>query len=143
MTGTDPAPPGPLAKPAAPSMHRAGAARPAAAGMLGGVLGFAPHLLHHVGWFAGAAVFAGLGGTLLFGVLGLVAMVPMLLRLRRRFAGWWVPGVALAGYALMFAVSATVLGPALRDDTGGPVPVPSTPADGHPAPGADRADHHR
>jgi hypothetical protein len=83
--------------------------------VLGAASGLAPHLLHHAGLFAGTALLAGLGGTVLFGVLGVAAMTPMLLRLRRRFGTWWAPGVALLLFAVMFVVSTLVIGPALRD----------------------------
>jgi hypothetical protein len=58
-------------------------------GALGTVAGLAPHVLHHIGLLAGTAFIAGAGGTALFGILGLALSVPMLLRLRRRFASWW------------------------------------------------------
>ncbi len=98
--------------------------------MLGTAMGLAPHLLHHVGLLAGTALLAGVGGTALFGVLGLVAMLPMLVRLRRRFRNWWAPGIAVAVFAAMFAVSTFLIGPALRTDVGPhePGPVPSTPS---------------
>jgi hypothetical protein len=98
--------------------------------VLGTAMGLAPHLLHHVGLLAGTALLAGAGGTVLFGVLGLVAMLPMLLRLRRRFSSWWAPGIAVAVFAAMFAVSTFLIGPALRTDDGpnDPGPVPSAPA---------------
>ena len=54
-------------------------------GVVGAILGIAPHVLHHVGLLAGTAVLAGAGGTALFGVIGLLASIPMLLRLRRWF----------------------------------------------------------
>jgi len=81
---------------------------------LGIASGLAPHLLHHVGLLAGTALVAGIGGTVLFGVIGLIAMVPMLLRLRRRFRSWWAPGIATVLFTAMFLVSAFVIGPALR-----------------------------
>jgi hypothetical protein len=68
----------------------------------------------------GAAVLSGAAGTLLFGIVGFAAMVPMLLRLRRRFATWWAPAVALVIFVAMFTVSTVVLGPALRADEGDP-----------------------
>ncbi len=109
--------------------------RPTLAGVFGAVLGLMPHVVHHVGWLAGAALIAGVGGTLVLAVVGAAAMVPMLLRLRRRFASWWAPGIALTGYALMFTLSATVVGPALRGgmDAPSPAPVPAqhTPGYGH------------
>lgn len=99
--------------------------------VLGTAMGLAPHVLHHVGLLAGAALLAGIGGTVLFGVLGLVAMLPMLLRLRRRFGTWWAPGIAVAVFAVMFAVSTFLIGPALRPAVDGPPelgPAPSAPA---------------
>jgi hypothetical protein len=103
--------------------------------VLGTATGLAPHLLHHVGLLAGTALLAGIGGTVLFGVLGLAAMLPMLLRLRRRFRTWWAPGIAVAAFAVMFAVSTFLIGPALRTDVDGP-PEPG------PAPSAPAADEH-
>ena len=64
-------------------------------GGLGGIVGLAPHVLHHIGPLVGTALVAGAGGTALFGVLGLVASVPMLIKLRRRFSNWWAPAIAL------------------------------------------------
>jgi hypothetical protein len=37
------------------------------------VLGLAPHVLHHAGPLAGAALLAATGGALLFGAIGFVA----------------------------------------------------------------------
>jgi hypothetical protein len=65
-----------------------------------------------VGLLAGTALLAGIGGTLLFGAIGLAAMVPMLLRLRRRFRNWWAPGIAAAVFVAVFAVSTFLTGPA-------------------------------
>ena len=78
---------------------------------LGAVGGLAPHVLHHVGPLVGTALVAGAGGTALLGDLGLALSVPMLLRLRRRFRGWWAPGIALAVFTAMFWVSSLVIGP--------------------------------
>jgi hypothetical protein len=100
---------------------------------LGAAAGLAPHLLHHAGLFAGTALLAGLGGTVLFGALGLAAMAPMMLRLRRRFGTWWAPALAVAGFAAMFAVSTLLIGPALRgapDNGPSPGPGPSAPTGG-------------
>lgn len=108
-------------------------------GAIGGVVGLLPHLLHHVGLLAGTALVAGAGGTALFGVLGLLATVPMLLRLRRRFRSWWAPAFALAAFAIMFALSTLLLGPAVRGAV-------SEPADGgthRPNPAvSDHGTHH-
>jgi hypothetical protein len=103
--------------------------------VFGAVAGLAPHLLHHISLLAGTALLAGIGGTVLFGVLGLAAMLPTLVRLRRRFGAWWAPGIAVAVFAVMFLVSTVFIGPALRtavDDPPEPGPAPSAPAvDGH------------
>ena len=44
----------------------------AATGVVGVLVGLAPHVLHHVGALAGTALVAGSGGTALFGALGLI-----------------------------------------------------------------------
>ena len=85
----------------------------AATGAIGVVLGLAPHVLHHVGVLAGTALVAGSGGTALFGALGLVLSVPMLLRLHRRFGNWTAPAIGLAVFTAMFALSTWVIGPAI------------------------------
>jgi hypothetical protein len=90
----------------------------AVSGAIGAVVGLAPHVLHHVGFLAGTALIAGTAGTVLFGVVGLLASVPMLLRLRRRFGTWRAPAIALGVFAAMFSLSAFVLGPAIAGDSG-------------------------
>jgi hypothetical protein len=82
-------------------------------------LGLLPHLLHHAGPLAGAARLAGVGGSLLFGALGLVASVPFLLRLHRRSGGWRLPAAVLALFAVAFSLSAFVIGPAINGDGSG------------------------
>lgn len=96
----------------------------AASGAVGVVSGLAPHVLHHAGILAGTALVAGAAGTALFGTLGLLASVPMLLRLHRRFGTWIAPGIGLAVFTAMFAVSAFVIGPAINGDTGSTTPGP-------------------
>lgn len=87
------------------------------------VLGLLPHVLHHAGPLAGAALFAGAAGSVLFAVLGLVAAIPMLLRLHRRFETWRAPAIALAVFGAVFALSTFVIGPAITggdsDDSSG------------------------
>lgn len=85
----------------------------ATVGGIGMVLGLVPHVLHHVTFLAGTALVAGSGGTALFGGLGLVASVPFLMRLRRRFGTWRAPAVGLLVFAAMFSLSAFVIGPAI------------------------------
>jgi len=109
-------------------------------GVVGAIVGVAPHVLHHVGFLAGTAVLAGAGGTALFGAVGLLASVPMLLRLRRRFGTWRAPAIALGVFTVMFALSAFVIGPAIsgtsaNDNTGTSTSTPS--------PDVDHAGHHR
>ena len=83
------------------------------------VLGVLPHALHHVGPLAGAALLAGTGGTLLFGAIGLVAAIPFLLRVHRRCGNWRVPAALLATFAVMFSISAFVIGPAISGSADG------------------------
>ena len=75
-------------------------------------------MLHHAGPLAGAALFAGLGGSLLFGALGLVAAAPFLIKVRRRSGSWRKPGILLTVFTAMFAMSTFVVGPAIRGDDG-------------------------
>jgi len=82
-------------------------------------LGLLPHILHHVGPLAGAALFAGVAGSLLFGALGLIAAIPFLLRLRRRSGSWRVPAAMLALFAVMFSISTFLIGPAIGDEGNG------------------------
>lgn len=91
-------------------------------------LGLLPHVLHHAGPLAGAALFAGVAGSLLFGALGLVAAVPFLLRLHRRSGGWRLPLAALALFAVLFSISAFLIGPALSGGSGGDDGASSTGA---------------
>jgi tellurite resistance protein TehA-like permease len=90
--------------------------RASVASFVAGVLGLAPHVLHHVGPIAGAALITGVGGTIVFALLGFLLTIPFLLRLRHRFGTWRAPAIALAVFAAMFAVSTFVLGPVLFGD---------------------------
>jgi hypothetical protein len=69
----------------------------------GPAVAVALELLQHIGLLAGTALVAGAAGTALFGILGLALSVPMLLRLRRRFASWWAPAIGLAVFVVMFS----------------------------------------
>lgn len=84
--------------------------------LAGGVSGVAPHVLHHVGPIAGAAVVSGATGTLVFGALGFLLMIPTLLRIRRHFGNWIAPGIAVALFAVMFTISTIWIGPIIRGD---------------------------
>ncbi|MBI5287595.1 MAG: hypothetical protein HY873_01345 [Chloroflexi bacterium] len=109
-------------------LARAGAVFSAAVGVITGV---APHVLHHVGPLAGAALLAGAGGSLLFGAIGFVLTVPMLLGLGRRFGTWVAPGVALVLFAAAFTVSTLWIGPAIRGDGGSSLTDQSTDHSSH------------
>jgi hypothetical protein len=85
-------------------------------GTAGVVSGIAPHLLHHVGPIAGAGQKCRTGGSILFGLAGLVVSVPFLFRLRRRFGSWRAPAIALVVFAGMFTLSTLVIGPAIRGE---------------------------
>ena len=103
----------------------------ALSGLGAAVLGVLPHVLHHAGPLAGAAILGGAFGSILFGVLGLLASIPLLLRLRRRTGGWRVPAGLLALFATVFTLSTVVIGPAIAgdDDSGSATPpAPSAPA---------------
>lgn len=82
----------------------------------GAFIGVLPHVLHHVGPLAGAALLAGAAGTVLFAAIALAASVPLLLRIYRRFGTWLAPATALAVMAAAFSLSSFVIGPAI---TGG------------------------
>lgn len=103
------------------------------AGVGAAFLGAAPHVLHHAGPLAGAAVLAGAAGTALFGGLGLLLAVPMLVRIRRRRGSWRRPAALAAFMAAAFVVSTLVVGPALtKGDSPAAAPKPAARADsGH------------
>lgn len=125
--------------------------RGAAATLGAAVLGAAPHVLHHVGPLAGAALLAGVTGKLFFGALGFVLAIPLLRRLRRRTGSWAIPGGVLALMAVVFTFSSFVIGPALTGaDDQAPASKPfSSPSEtqrakpGQPAqPSADEHESH-
>lgn len=108
---------------AADSGHRRGllaTAWNALTALVGGIMGLLPHLLHHVGILGGAVLVTGATGNVLFAVLGLVFSLPLLRRLYRRFGTWKAPVLALGVFALMFSLSAFVIGPAISNDDPNP-----------------------
>ena len=111
----------------------------AATATVGAIVGLAPHVLHHIGPLLGVALIAGTGGTILFGLLGLAASVPMLLRLHRRFRTWRAPALALALFAVAFAVSTLVVGPLISGARTPPAPPAPGPTVSEPA---GHAAHH-
>lgn len=112
---------------------------------IGTVMGLLPHVLHHASLLAGAALVTGLGGNLLFAAAGLLLSVPLLRRLYRRFDTWKAPAIAVAVFAVMFALSALVIGPAISggsptDSQPGTPTNPTSPA-GTPSPD-EHSGHH-
>lgn len=99
------------------------------------VTGVAPHVLHHVGPLAGAALLAGFGGQAIFFTIGLLLSVPMLRRLYRRFGTLVAPALAVAAFAAVFAFSSLVIAPRLTS----PEKTPATPGIEQPA---GHAGHH-
>jgi hypothetical protein len=88
----------------------------AALAVWGGFVGLLPHVLHHVGPLAGAALLAGATGRVLFAAVGFVAAIPFLRRLHRRFQTWRAPAIALVIFAVTFSLSSFVIGPAISGD---------------------------
>jgi hypothetical protein len=103
---------------------------------VGVVMGLLPHVLHHVGLLGGVVLVSGATGNALFALLGIVFSLPLLRRLHRRFGTWKAPALALGVFALMFSLSAFVIGPAISGDDPGPGPVPVQ------TPGPDEHDSH-
>lgn len=112
------------------------AIRDTAASFAGAVLGLAPHVLHHVGAIAGAALITGAGGNLLFFTIGVVFSIPLLRRPYRRLGTWLAPSIAVGIFAALFSLSAFVIGPAIA---GGDGSDDSPPAQG---PSQNHGDHH-
>ena len=98
-----------------------------ASATVGAIAGITPHVLHHIGPIAGAAILTGTEGSVLFGAIGLGLTLPLLLRLKKRFNSWAAPAVALALFAIMFTLSTLWIGPAIRGDNSGSEADPTDP----------------
>lgn len=112
----------------------AGRFRNVLTGAWGAVTGIAPHVLHHVGPLAGAAILAGTGGRVLFFLLGLALATPMLIRLYRRFGTWVAPAIAVGIFGVTYTLSSVFIGPLISGETSGATPqvaVTTTTADPH------------
>jgi hypothetical protein len=83
-----------------------------------------PHVLHHVGPLAGAALLAGAAGRLLFATIALALSVPFLLRIHRRFKTLFTPAIALAAMAAAFALSSFVIAPLVTGSESGATQKP-------------------
>jgi len=111
----------------------------AARAAVGGLLGLAPHVMHHIGIVAGTALLAGFWGNAVLYVLGLLLSIPMFKRLHRRYGSIAAPVIGAAVFTVLFLFSALVLGPAINPTGSAPAaPVASAPGD----PGSEHASHH-
>lgn len=115
--------------------------RIALAGIGAAVVGVAPHVLHHAGPLAGAALLGGAGGRTLFGLLGFAAAIPMLRGMRRRTRSWRAPAAVLGVMAGVFLLSSFALGPAITG-SGDDARAKDVPARTAPAPAPGRHDDH-
>ena len=73
---------------------------------VGALMGLAPHVMHHIGFLAGAAFLTGFLGNSLLYVVGLLLSIPLLRRLRRRFGTRKAPAIGVAVFTALFALSA-------------------------------------
>lgn len=78
-------------------------------------MGVLPHVLHHVGPLAGAAIVAGTTGTIVFGLAAFVFTVPLLLRVQRHCCNWRLPAFLLAVFVGVWLASTFIVGPWVRD----------------------------
>lgn len=100
----------------------------------GALVGAAPHVLHHVGPLAGAALLAGAEGKILFGAIGFALSIPFLRRLYQRFKTPLAPALAGGAFIAIFAFSTLVVSPAISDRGGGSPSIQQQ---------TDHAAHHR
>lgn len=104
-------------------------------------MGLAPHVMHHIGFLAGAALLTGfLGNTLLY-VVGLASSIPLLRRLRRRFSTWKAPAIGIAVFTGLFALSAFVIGPLFNPATSSEQDTPA-PASASTSDSEEHEGHH-
>ena len=120
-----------------PRRRRFSVVRDTVGAFVGAVMGLVPHVMHHVGLLAGAALITGAAGNALFFAIGLVFSVPLLRRLNRRFHTWRAPAIAIVIFAALFSLSAFVIGPAISGATSDN--APTSPSQ---TPGEDHNGHH-
>ena len=89
------------------------------------VVGAAPHVLHHVGPLAGAAIVSGVAGRVVFALLGFALTIPLLRRIHRHTRTWSAPTLALIAFVAIYLFSSFVVAPRL---TGSSSSGPSKPA---------------
>ena len=111
---------------------RAAGAWAATRATFGALLGLAPHVLHHVGFLAGAALLTGVVGNTVLYAAGMLLSIPMLNRLRKRFGTWKAPALGAIAFTSLFTLSAFVIGPALNPTPVAPQPASTTGPTGQP-----------
>lgn len=121
-----------------PRRRRFAVVRDTMGAVVGAVMGLVPHVMHHVGLLAGAALVTGAAGNALFFAIGLVFSIPLLRRLYRRFHTWRAPAIAIVIFAALFSLSAFVIGPAISGDATSDN-APTSPSQ---TPGEDHGGHH-
>jgi len=109
---------------------------------IGALMGLTPHVLHHVGFIAGAALLTGVVGNLALFAVGLLLSIPMLRRLGRRFGTWKAPTIGVVVFTALFAVSTFVIGPLLNQPSTGAEPPPQSATSESPSPIASESDEH-
>lgn len=121
--------------------RRGSSARVSAAfgGMWAAVTGAAPHVLHHVGPLAGAAIVSGVTGGVVFALVGFLLTIPLLRRIHRHTRSWTAPTLALAALVGVYLTSSFVIAPRLTSsDESGATSPPSQQQDS----AAEHAGHH-
>ncbi len=106
---------------------------------MGALMGLAPHVMHHVGLLAGAALLTGALGNSILYAAGLLLSLPLLNRLRRRFNTWKAPILGVAAFTLLFGISTFVVGPLINPAGSSYPPAPTAP---NPTPTDEHAYHH-
>lgn len=105
---------------------------------IGALLGLVPHVMHHIGILAGAALLTGVLGNAVLFAAGLLLSLPLLKRLQKRFGTWKAPVIGVVVFTAMFLLSALVVGPAITGSGTRPAPQSTVPATSS----ADHEGHH-
>lgn len=97
-------------------------------GIWAGIMGVLPHVLHHVGPLAGAALLVGATGKILFATLTFLLTIPLLVRVHRRCSTWRIPAAMLGVFIAVWSISTFVIGPWVNEKLKDPPPASSQPA---------------
>ena len=108
-----------------------------AIGLWAAFVALLPHVVHHVLPFVGGALLTGVAGGVVFAAVGVAAMVPFLIGLRRRFGTWMAPFAALALFGAVFVASTVLVGPLVRGAL-----TYGTPDDAYPSVHPSHPSHH-